>query len=114
MTKRYAGIALTAVGLFMLFRMVRVSSFGFYRIGGVNTSATILVLLILSAIAIVVKRNKFTWACLIVSLCLLVLSLILGTHLYFAYATLIDILLVLVPVIVGVGLIIQSAFSKKA
>jgi hypothetical protein len=42
-----------------------------------------------------------------------VLSLILGTHLYFAYATLIDILLVLVPVIVGVGLIIQSAFSKK-
>ena len=35
------------------------------------------------------------------SLCLLVTALVLGTELYFAYASLTDILLVFVPVIVG-------------
>lgn len=47
------------------------------------------------------------------SLCLLVTALVLGTELYFAYASLTDILLVFVPVIVGTGLIIKSAFEKN-
>ena len=112
--KKYSGIALLAVGLFMLFKMVRVSSFGFYRFGGVNTSAIVLVLLVLSAIAVVVKQNKFTWGCLIVSLCLLVLSLLLGTSLYFAYTSLTNVLLVLVPSIIGLGLIIKGSLEERA
>ncbi len=112
--KKYCGIALLAVGLFMLFKMVRVSSFGFYRFGGVNTSAIVLVLLVLSAIAVVVKQNKFTWGCLIVSLCLLVLFLLLGTSLYFAYTSLTNVLLVLVPSIIGLGLIIKGVLKERA
>ena len=92
--------------------MVRVSSFGFFRIGRMSTSAIILVLLVLSAISVVVNKNKITWGFFVMSLALLVVSLILGTELYFAYASLTDILLVLVPVIVGTGLIIKSAFER--
>ena len=114
MSKKTIGWILNIIGLFMLFKMVRVSSFGFYRIGRVSTSAIVLVLLIVSAIAVVVNKNKFTWGCLVASLCLLVLSLILGTQLYFAYASLIDILLVFVPIVIGTGLLVRSAMERHA
>ena len=114
MTKRNVGWVLNIIGLFMFFKMIRVSSFGFYRIGRMSTSAIVLVLLILSAIAVVVNKNKFTWGCFILSVCLLVLSLILGTELYFAYVSLVDVLLVFVPIIVGTGLIIKSSFERHA
>jgi hypothetical protein len=113
MTKRNVGWVLNIIGLFMLFKMVRVSSFGFYSFGRVNTSAIVLVLLILSAISVIVSKNKFTMGCLILSLCLLVISLLLGTRLYFEYSTLVDVLLVFVPIVVGTGLIIKSKFEKK-
>lgn len=113
MSKKTVGWILVIIGLFMLFKMVRVSSFRFYCIGRINTSAIILVLLILSAIAVVVNANKITIGCLVGSVALLVLSLILGTSLYFAYSSLVDILLVFIPVIVGTGLILKSAFHKR-
>ena len=114
MSKRSVGWILVIIGLFMLFKMVRVSSFGFYRIGRVSTSAIILVLLIISAIAVVVNKNKFTIGCLIMSLVLLVVALMLGTNLYFAYASLVDILLVFVPIVAGAGLIIKRALERSA
>ena len=113
MSKKTIGWILVIIGLFMLFKMVRVSSFGFYRIGRMSTSAIVLVLLILSAIAVATRMNKFTIGCLVLSLALLVLSLILGTELYFAYSSLTDILLVFVPIVAGCGLIIRSTFEKK-
>ena len=112
-TKKSIGWVLVIIGLFMLVKMVRVYSFGFYRIGRMSTSAIVLVLLVLSAIAVVVKRNKITIGCLILSLVLLVLSLILGTELYFTHVTLVDILLVLVPTIVGTALLIRCSFEDR-
>ena len=114
MSKKTIGWILVIIGLYMLFRMVRVGSFGFYRIGGMSTSAIVLVLLILSGIAVVVNKNKFTFGCFVLSLALLVVSLVLGTELYFYYSTLTDILLVFVPIVVGTGLIIRSFFQKKS
>ena len=113
MTKKIIGWVLVVIGLFMLFKMVRVTSFGFYRIGRMSTSAIILVLLVLSAIAVIVKKNKITFGCLIMSLVLLVLSLILGTELHFMYVTLVDILLVLIPTIVGTALLIRCSFEDR-
>ena len=112
MTKKNIGWVLVIIGLFMLFKMVRVSSFGFYRIGRVSTSAIVLVLLIISSISVVVNKNRFTFGCFVMSLCLLVVALLLGTEFYFAYSSLTDILLVFVPVVVGAGLVIKSAFEK--
>ncbi len=108
MTKKIIGYLLLIVGLFMLFKMVRVSSFGFWRVGRFSSSAIILVLLIVSAIAAFVSYNKFTFGCLMTSLFLLIISLLLGTELYLEYSSLSDILLVLAPVIIGVGLVIKG------
>ena len=112
MSKKTIGWILVIIGLFMLFKMVRVGSFGFFRIRGMSTSAIVLVLLILSAISVVVNKNKLTFGCFVLSLALLVVSLILGTELYFEYSSLTDILLVFVPIVVGTGLIIRGAFQK--
>ena len=114
MSKKTVGWILVIIGLFMLFKMVRVGSFGFFRIKGMSTSAIVLVLLILSAIAVVVNKNKLTFGCFVLSLVLLVLSLILGTELYFVYSSLTDILLVFVPIVVGAGLIIKGALEKHS
>ena len=114
MSKKTIGWILVIIGLFMLFKMVRVGSFGFFRIGGMSTSAIVLVLLILSAIAVVVNKNKLTFGCFVLSLVLLVVSLILGTELYFVYSSLTDILLVFVPIVVGTGLIIRGVFQKRS
>ncbi len=113
MSKKYIGWPLVAVGLFMLFKMIRVASFGFFRFGSISTSAIIFILLILSAIAMVVKKNKFTTGCVVTSLCLLVISLILGTSFYFAHVTLIDVFLVFVPIIIGIGLIIKDSLENR-
>ena len=112
MSKRTIGWILVIIGLFMLFKMVRVGSFGFFRFNGMSTSAIVLILLILSAIAVVVNKNKLTFGCLVMSLVLLVVSLILGTELYFVYSSLTDVLLVFVPIVVGTGLIIKGVFEK--
>ena len=52
------GIVLILVSLFMLFKNTYVSSFGFYSFGRVNTGAILIVLLILSVIATVVKPSE--------------------------------------------------------
>jgi zinc transport system permease protein len=52
-------------------------------------------------------------AMVLTSVAILVVSLIMGTELYFAYVSLTDILLVLVPVVLGTGLILQSVFHKR-
>ncbi|MCR4744738.1 MAG: hypothetical protein K5894_05850 [Lachnospiraceae bacterium] len=112
MTKKNIGWILVIIGLFMLFKMVRVSSFGFFSIGGISTSSIIFVLIILSAIGVVVKGSKFTYGCLVGSFGLMVLSLILGMRLHFACSSFTDILLVFVPIVVGIGLVIKSALEK--
>ena len=111
--KKIVGVILILIGLFMLFKEVRVSSFGFWHIGVVNTSAIVLVLMLLSAVAVVVKQNKITIGCLIASVCMLVLSLILGTRLHFAYMSLVDLLLVFIPIIIGLGIVIREFIVER-
>ena len=107
------GIGLILVGLFMLFKSARVSSFGFYRFGNISTSGIILVLMILSGIALVVKPCTVTKIFMGLTVAILVLSLILGTHISFWGITVLDIILMLVPTVIGTGLLIKSFISDK-
>lgn len=110
---RIIGIILTFIGLFMLFKTARVASFGFFRFNGVSTSGIILVLMIISGIFLVAKPSKISKATIIVSISMLVLSLILGTNISFYYVSLLDIILILVPLVAGLGLIVKSCIAKN-
>ena len=108
MSQKNVGWILVIVGLFMFFKITTVSSFGFYSFRGYSTSGILLVLIILSAIALVVKNNKYTFWLFMISIILLVVSLILGTHISFIGVSLVDLLMIFVPIIFGAGLIIKS------
>ncbi len=110
--QKIIGIILILIGLFMLFKSVHVYSFNFYRINGISTAGIILVLLCISGVSLVVKRNKFTIGLVILSLLALVLSIILGTKISFYGITLLDIILMLIPLIFGVGFVISSYLKK--
>ncbi len=78
-----------------------------------STASIVLVLMIISAVAVVVRQNRFTIGCLAACFAMLLVSLILGTNLTFAYASLIDLLLVFVPIVLGAGMLIKDAWDKS-
>ena len=106
------GSLLIGVGLFMFFKTVRGSSWSFYSLGGrVSTGAILISLILVDVILLVATRHKATVIALPILIGLLVLSLILGTKLYFD-ATALDMFLMLGPAAVGAGLLLR-AFLKK-
>jgi len=107
------GYILVAVGLFMLFKSMRISNFGFWRVWGISTSGIIIVLMIVSGVAVVVKTNKITKGCLIGTLCMLIISVILGTSIHFTYMSVLDLLLILAPLVIGTGLLIRVYLFMK-
>ena len=111
--EKIIGSILVAIGLVMLFKSMRISSFGFWSIRGFSTSGIIIVLMIVSGIAVVVKTNKITKGCMIGTLCILIISVIMGTRIHFTYMSVLDLFLILAPLVVGVGLLIRSYLFLK-
>ncbi len=107
------GFILLAVGLFMLFKSAYVSSFGFWRFGRISTGGILLVLLIVSVIAMVVKPCGVTKWTVVGIVALLVVSILLGTHISFRYMSVADVVLILVPMAVGAGLVIKAMIEER-
>lgn len=106
------GIVLIFVGLFMLFKNTYVTTFGFYSIGRVNTGGVLIVLLILAVIYAVVRPSTLSRVLIGVLVAALVVSLLLGMHIGFRYMTLTDVLLILAPLAVGIGLVLRGVFAQ--
>ncbi len=106
------GFILIAVGLFMFFDHTYVTSFGFYRLGRVSTGAILIVLLILDVIFAVVRPSKVSKALIGVLLAALVVSLLLGMRIGFYRTTVLDVLLMVIPLAVGVGLVLKALLRR--
>lgn len=106
------GIILILVGLFMLFKNAYVTTFAFYSFGRVNTGAILIVLLLLAVVYAVVRPSTLSKVLIGVIVAALVLSLLLGMHIGFRYMSLTDVLLILAPLAVGIGLVLRGVFYK--
>jgi hypothetical protein len=106
------GALLLGVGIFMFFKTTSVSSWGFYSIGGVSTGGILIALLLLDVILLFATRHKATKILLPILVAMLVLSVILGTRLYFGGSVL-DLFLMLVPAAAGAGLLLRAFLKKK-
>ena len=106
------GIILIIVSLFMIFKNTYVSSFRFYNFGRVNTGAILIVLLILAIIYAVARPSKISKIIIAVILMLMVVSLILEMHIGFKPVSVLDVLLMLVPLAVGIGLVLKNLLKK--
>ena len=76
------------------------------------SSGLVTIPLILCFIWYIVKPNRASKLCLIISAILLVLSIILNTKFYFSYATLFDYIVIFGLISLGIGLILKENFRK--
>ena len=107
------GALLLGFGIFMFFKSTRIWSFGFYRLGGqVSTGGILIALILLDLVLLVATGHKITKILLPVLIGMLVLSIILGTQLTFT-GSLLDLFLMLVPAVVGLGLILRASLNRK-
>lgn len=106
------GAALIVFGLFMFFKTTRISSWGFYRVGrNISTGGILIALTLFDLILLVATRHKATKILLPILISMIVLSIIMGTQLYY-HGTLLDLFLILVPAAVGAGLLLRALLLK--
>ena len=111
--KKIAGAILIVIGLVILFSMTGIYSFGFYSFGRVSTAGILIVLLVITGVFLFVRQDRLSLILFLVVIGLLVLSLILGTSIYFKHQTLLDLLLTLVPIIAGISLVVLGIIEDK-
>ena len=107
------GVILIAVSLFMIFKNTYVTTISFYYLGRVNTGSILIVLLILAVIFAVVRPGKLSYTLIGVILAGLVVSLLLGMHIGFRHMSVLDVILMVFPLAVGVGLVLRGLFTKE-
>lgn len=108
------GGILIAFGIFMFFKSTRISSWGFYRIGNnVSTGGILIALTLFDLIFLFATRHKITKILLPILVCMIVLSIVLGTQLSY-YGSLLDLFLMLVPAAIGAGLALRGLLMKPA
>lgn len=106
------GSILVGVGVFMFLKSVQSSAWGFYRLGRISTGGILIALILVDVILLTATRHKAAKIALPILITMLILSLILGTHLYFS-ASALDLLLMLGPAAVGAGLLLRAFLLKK-
>ncbi|MBR6120717.1 MAG: hypothetical protein IKQ04_10420 [Oscillospiraceae bacterium] len=106
------GSLLLGVGAVMFFKSTRISSWGFYSLGGVSTGGILIALLLLDLILLFATQHKATKLLLPILAAMLVLSVILGTRLYFGGSVL-DLFLILLPSAAGAGLLLRAFLKKR-
>lgn len=109
---RIFGTLLILVGLFMLFKAATVSHFGFYRFGNVSTGGILIVLFVIALVAAFVNPNKWTKLIVLITLILLALSIILALRISFYGISLVDVLLMVIPIALGIGFIIKGHYTE--
>lgn len=106
------GAALIVFGLFMFFKTTRISSWGFYRVGrNISTGGILIALTLFDLVLLVATRHKATKILLPILISMIVLSIIMGTQLYY-HGTLLDLFLILVPAAIGAGLLLRALLLK--
>lgn len=108
------GIVCLLTGIVALLMNVSISSWGFYRFGHISTGGILLVILLLSIIYTVIKRNKIGIVLIACSATLMILSLILGVHMYIRHMSVFSMILIIGLMAVGIGLIAKYFLGSKA
>ncbi len=106
------GAILIAFGVFMFFKSTRIYSWGFYRIGNrVSTGGILIALTLFDIVFLFATKHKITKILLPILIAMIVLSIVLGTELYY-HGSVLDLFLMLVPAAVGAGLVLRALMMK--
>lgn len=112
----FGGIGLVMLGLFLLFNHVKVTT-GYASLWGFSTAGSIgyLMLPFLLGIGWIFYNSKSVWGWLIsaVSLIMIVFSIISGLRIYFAPVSMIDLIIMLVPLAIGAAYVLKGMGGAK-
>ena len=107
------GAILIAFGVFMFFKSTRIYSWGFYRIGNrVSTGGILIALTLFDIVFLFATKHKITKILLPILIAMIVLSIVLGTELYY-HGSVLDLFLMLVPAAVGAGLVLRAMMMRR-
>lgn len=102
------GIAMAVAGIIILLMNIRVSSFGFYRIGNFSSAPVLVLLFIFFLIWAVIRGKLLQWILVAADILCIIISVILGTNFYFNRINAFTLLVMLGLFAIGTGLILKN------
>ena len=107
------GLIFMFIGLIMFLKNVTVGTFIFYRIGGyVNTGVVVILLMIASFMALIIKPNKITKSLLLISFIMLIIVIILSIDIHVARMSILSLIIMMFMLFGGIALMIKSMIQK--
>lgn len=104
-----AGVIMFIIGIILLFSNIRVSGFGYFRMG---KAGLLLLLMGIDFILMIMKPNKIWTIGMIVLAILLVVSVILNLRVYLVGMSLFKYLGIAILIFGGIGLFLKSKTSE--
>ena len=109
-----SGIILTIVGIVIMLTNIDVVSFGFYRIGRIDTAVVLLIILAAIIVwTVVAKKKLIPVIFIVVDILLMLVSVILGTRFHFRTTNALTVILIVGLIAVGIGIFLVNFFGLR-
>ena len=104
----YLGLAMTVIGVFRFFTIVRVGDFSFTHMGRYNTGPMILIFWCVVLALFVIYRSVIFELLLALSTIALIIVIVLNVHIYVVSTSMIKFIAILALIFGGAGLMIRE------
>ena len=111
--RKWFGAAIAVLAITILLMNIEVYSFGFFRIGPLNSAPILMITLVLFVIWAVISSKKFPWIMVAVNILLIAVSVLLGTNFYFRRMTAFTLVVIIAMLGIGIGLFILGSIKPK-
>lgn len=106
------GLAFLVIGLITFLRNVRISSFSFLDINGVNTGAVLIVLGIVALMAVIIKPNIITGLLLALIIITFIIVTILSVNVRLEHMSALSLGIIILSLFGGLALVIKALIGK--
>ena len=111
--RKWFGAAIAVLAVTILLMNIEVSSFGFFRIGPLNSAPILVITLVLFLIWAVISSKKLPWILVAVNILLILVSVLLGTHFILRRMTAFTLVVIVAMLGIGIGLYILGCVSPR-
>lgn len=104
----FIGIGMMIAGLTILLMKIHVLSFGFLSFGPISSAPVLLIIFIFLIIWAINRGETLQWILVLADVLCIIISVILGTRLYFERMSVFTLILMLGLFAAGVGLVLKN------
>ncbi|MBQ7057886.1 MAG: hypothetical protein IJM83_01085 [Firmicutes bacterium] len=111
--RRWFGAAIAVLAVTILLMNIEVTSFGFFRIGPLNSAPILVITLVLFIIWAVISSKRFPWIMVAINILLILVSVLLGTHFVLRRMTAFTLVVIIAMLGIGIGLYVLGCIRPK-